>query len=224
MTFALHRITSDESKFRYVVIHLDADLLGIVGDIIESPPVSGKYDALKKRIIDSLSESQETRLRRLLRGQALGDDKPSVFLQRMRNLSGGQCNDSVLRTLFMEQMPEHVRGILAVCQLDGLPTLAAQADRIAEVMKPQVSSVIAANKSVHDLCCAVEALTERFDRAFRGRSQSRARRYNRSRSNTPHKETDRNKLCFYHKKFGTKAENCRQPCSWVDRSEKPSEN
>ncbi|EZA47958.1 hypothetical protein X777_15042 [Ooceraea biroi] len=42
MTFALHRITSDETKFRHIVINLDGDLLGIVGDIIDSPPAFEK--------------------------------------------------------------------------------------------------------------------------------------------------------------------------------------
>ena len=61
MTFALHQVTSDDSMYRYV-IHLDADLLSLVGDIIDSPPVHGKYKALKRHIINSLSESHETRL------------------------------------------------------------------------------------------------------------------------------------------------------------------
>lgn len=88
-------------------------------------------------------------------------------------------------------MPEHVRGILAVYQLDDLATLAVQAD-IVKVMKPHNSSVDAASsgtvvsptdvpirknsfankldneksKNVHELYLAVEALTKRFDRAF----------------------------------------------------------
>lgn len=136
MIFTLHRITSDEAKYRHVVIHLDADLLGIVGDIIDAPPEQGKYEALKRRIIDSLSDSQETRLRHFLWGQVMGDEKPSLFLQRLRNLAGGQCNDSVLRTLFTEQLPEHTRSILAISQLDDLATLAAQADKIKEVSQP----------------------------------------------------------------------------------------
>ena len=71
----------------------------------------------------------------------MGDEKPSVFLQRLRNLAGAQCNDSVPRSLFMEQMPEHMQGILAISQLDDLAKLAAQADRIAEVMRPQIANI-----------------------------------------------------------------------------------
>lgn len=247
MTFALHRITSDEAKYRHVIIHLDADLLGIVGDIIDTPPAQGKYEALKKRIIDSLSDSQETRLRRLLRGQAMGDEKPSLFLQRLRNLAGGQCNDSVLRTLFMEQLPEHMRGILAISQLDDLATLAAQADRIKEVSHPQIlsvsqtstgtvtlpSSVSVSNKAqaagpsqssdINALRLAIEALTRKFERSFQGRSRSRSRGTSRSRSTTPHK-SDSQKICYYHRKFGDDAQNCRPPCSWTKRQSQKQEN
>ncbi|XP_036145424.1 uncharacterized protein LOC118646499 [Monomorium pharaonis] len=248
MTFALHRITSDESKFRYVIINLDADLLSIVGDIVDSPPPSGKYEALKQRIIDSLSESQETKLRRLLRGQAMGNDKPSVYLQRIRNLAGGQCNDNVLRSLFMEQLPEHVRGILAISQLDDLSTLAAQADRITEVMHPQISALkqeatgtvalcttkansasspTGHNQEVLELKQAIEALTKRFNRAFRGRSRSRSRGGNdrraRDRSTTPHDDKEE-KICYYHRRFGNNARNCKHPCSWDTKQDTKREN
>lgn len=245
MTFALYRITSDDAKYRHVVIHLDADLLGIVGDIIDAPPEQGKYEALKRRIIDSLSDSQETRLRRLLRGQAMGDEKPSLFLQRLRNLAGGQCNDSVLRTLFMEQLPEHMRGILAISQLDDLATLAAQADRIKEVSQPQISSIgqapagivalpsdVSASKKatesnqpgdINALRLAIEALTRKFERSFRGRNRSRSRGTSRSRSTTPHK-SDSQKICYYHRKFGDDAQNCRPPCSWKKRLPQKQEN
>ncbi|XP_071652685.1 uncharacterized protein [Temnothorax longispinosus] len=230
MTFALHRITSDDSKYRYVVIHLDTDLLGLVGDIIDSPPTYSKYEALKQRIIDSLSESQETKLRRLLRGQVMGDEKPSVFLQRLQNLAGGQCNDSVLRSLFMEQMPEHMRGILAISQLDDLATIAAQADRIARVTRPQINNINQASigavalpqdisapgktgpsSDIEELRHAVEALTRKFERTMRRRSRSRGRGGNRSRLTTPHQK-DAQKYCYYHRKFGADAINCRPPC------------
>lgn len=237
MTFALHRISSDETKFRYIVIHLDGDLLGIVGDIIDSPPISGKYEALKRRIIDSLSESQEAKIRRLLRGQAIGNDKPTVFLQRLRNLAGGQISNQVLRSLFVEQMPENIRGILAISQLDDLNILATQADRIFDVTRPQISSLshptsdasvvqsdslvpIATSATpinseineINELRRSIDVLTKRFERAFRSRSRNRFRNNERSRSATPRR--NEGVYCYYHQTFGAEARNCREPCSW----------
>lgn len=241
MTFVLQRIISDETKYKYVVIHLDADLLGLVGDIIDAPPAQGKYEAIKKRIIDSLSESQETRLRRLLRGQVMSKEKPSMFLQRLKNLASGQCNESVLRSLFMEQMPEYIRSILAISQLDDLTTLATQADHIAEVTRPQAmtdggfgsGSVFhtthipakahteTAEKPVQEsgvnkLCQAVEALMREVKRAFHVRGREKKREGRCSRSNTPHRDV-RHDICYFHRKFGTDVRKFRQPCAWTQQ-------
>ncbi|KYM93622.1 hypothetical protein ALC62_15779 [Cyphomyrmex costatus] len=98
--FNISRITSDDTKYRYVILHLDNTSLPFVSDIISNPPPTERYQALKDRIIRSFDETGESKLRKLIRGNELGDDKPSNFLQRLRNLAGGQCNDSILRTLF----------------------------------------------------------------------------------------------------------------------------
>ncbi|XP_029680861.1 uncharacterized protein LOC115246283 [Formica exsecta] len=58
-----------------------------------------------------------------------------MFLQRLQSLATGQCNEEVLKTLFLERLPEPVRAILAVSQ-DNLTDLARQADAICEVTKP----------------------------------------------------------------------------------------
>ncbi|XP_029155671.1 uncharacterized protein LOC114936786 [Nylanderia fulva] len=241
MTFALHHITLDKSKYRHVIIHLDVDLLDIVGDIIDAPPINGKYEAIKRRIFDSLSDSQETRMRRQLRRQALGDEKPSVFLQRLRNLAAGQCNDHVLRTLFMEQMPEHMRGILAVNQVDDLATLATQADRTLEVTRPQLANIgtsgtvalpsdistttnhkpASEQTEITELRLAVEALTRKIERAFTNKGRSRSRSQSRSKNRgtlrrravTPQNKEETS-YCYYHERFGADAYRCRQPCTW----------
>lgn len=68
-TFAIARITADESKFRHALINLDYTVLPYISDLLSDPPPRGKYDALKKRIIEAFGESQETKLRKLLREQ-----------------------------------------------------------------------------------------------------------------------------------------------------------
>lgn len=134
--FALYRITSDETRYRHVIANFDQDMLEVAGDLVDTPPATGKYAVLKARIIGSFAESSEAHIRRLLRGQPMGEERPTLFLQRLRNLSGGQCNDAVMRTLFMEQIPKNVRSILAISQLEDLTLLATQADRVVEAMRP----------------------------------------------------------------------------------------
>lgn len=82
--FAIHRITGDESRFRYVVLHADQAVLPFVADLITNPPEREKYQALKDRICSVLGETSETKIRKLLGSHELGDKKPSIFLQRLR--------------------------------------------------------------------------------------------------------------------------------------------
>jgi len=110
--FAIHRITGDESKFCYVVLHADQSVLPFVADMITDPPAQDKYLKLKERICTVLGETSATKLRRLLGLHELGDEKPSIFLQRLRNLAVGQVTDEILKSMFMEQLPENVRTIL----------------------------------------------------------------------------------------------------------------
>lgn len=118
------------------LIYLDHSVLPLVADIITSPPDGDRYKTIKDRLTSVLGETSATRLRKLLASHELGDDKPSVFLQRLRNLAEGQVSDGVLRTIFMEQLPENVRTILAISEVANLSKLAMQADKILEMTKP----------------------------------------------------------------------------------------
>lgn len=237
MKFELYRIRSDESKYRIIATHLDGDTLDIVGDIIDNPPVNGKYEALKHRLINALSESQETRLRRLLTAQHGGEEKPTVLLQRLRNLSGGQCNDTVLRSIFVEQLPSNARAILAGSRIESLSELAEHADKIFEAIRPSIAVVNAAehsssstNNDVDDLRATIAALTTTVRKLARQqqqpRDQCRSRSKQRYSSDNNRQQTESatkptsatSKLCYYHQRFGAAANRCRQPCEWVSEN------
>ena len=96
IAFNILRITRDATKFKYVILQLDQATLPFVSDIIANPPREEKYQTIKDRINGNYSESDESKLRRLLRGSRFTDEKPSHLLQRIRNLASGQCNESVL--------------------------------------------------------------------------------------------------------------------------------
>ncbi|GFQ78388.1 gag-pol polyprotein [Trichonephila clavata] len=57
-------------------------------DLVLKPPENGKYDALKKRLIEVHSESEDSKIRILFQGLELGDQRPSQLLTRMRSLAG----------------------------------------------------------------------------------------------------------------------------------------
>ena len=147
----------------------------------------------------------------------LGDRKPSQFLTILRNSASGQCNNTVLKSLFMEHLPESVRAILSVSESTDLDNLALIADKIMENQNSHMISDIKTSSysSNSDLRATVEQLTSKIDQLFtivnkRNRSRSKSRRRNSENSNS------KSPYCFYHKVFGVKARNCKPPCTWSE--------
>ena len=231
MSFAISKITGDYTKFRYVVLNLDQKTLPFVSDLIANPPADEKYEAVKKRIIDTFSESDEAKLRRLLGGIHISDEKPTHVLQKIKNLAGSQCNASVIRTLFLEHLPEQVRAHLVIGETADLSKLALQADKIVEIVRPTTPGICAVgnNKATDPMMTecknALEKLTREvaaLNRKVNGNdAQQRGRSRNRSASKSRQNGEDSSGFCFYHARFQEKAHNCRPPCTY---KEKPAEN
>lgn len=236
--FALRRITSDDSKYRYVIVNLDSETLDAVGDLVETPPEADKYKTIKDRIISVFGESTERRLRRLLRSQTVAFEKPSLCLQRMRTLAGGNCTDPVLRSLFLEQLPENIRGVVAVNDTEDLSRLAAQADRVYDTLQPNINAVHSTsaqaasanapqslapgqpsgNAEMNEIRQSIAALTRQVAQLSRGRSKSPAPRNNYRRENLHHSNDDPDsRLCYYHKRFGENAKKCRRNCEYYGK-------
>lgn len=223
--FAIQRITSDDSKFRHVILHADQSVLPFVADLITDPPAQDKYLALKERICTVLGETSATKIRKLLGTHELGDEKPSIFLQRLRNLAANQVNDEILKSIFMEQLPESVRTILAISEVQDLTKLAAQADKVVEMARPAsgvVQAVAGGHEDPHSKLLKEIADLKKQVRKLALRSKSRQR--SRSRGRPRYSKGDENPTgqCYYHDKFGEKAYKCTQPCTF--KKAKASEN
>ncbi|KMQ86374.1 gag-pol polyprotein [Lasius niger] len=54
--FALANITEDGTKFNHVVSAIESDILNSISDLVLGPPETGKYETLKKRLIELHSE------------------------------------------------------------------------------------------------------------------------------------------------------------------------
>ena len=157
----------------------------------------------------------------------IGDEKPSLFLQRLKNLAGGQCNDNVLKTLFMEQLPDNIRAVLAISEVTDLNKLASQADKVADIVKPSIMAVARAeptssstnmNDRIEELTKMVQSLSKRFDKHAsnqRSRSRSRSRSKNfQKRSSSRGNDSTEDGFCYYHSRFGEKSWQCKPPCTW----------
>ena len=94
---------------------------------------------MAENLISSLAVSAVARLRKLLKGEVLAEGKPSVLLTRLRDLNDGNCNEAILRSVFLEQLPAQIRGILVATNVTSLQELAVIADQISKVMLLTVS-------------------------------------------------------------------------------------
>lgn len=213
--FALAGITRDDTKYNYIVGTLDSSVMQFIGDLVINPPAGEKYLAIKERLLSSFEESEESKIRKLLRGKELGDQKPSHFLSTMKMLAGTQISDVVLKSLFVEQLPEKVRAILAISQEVNLKNLAEQADKIMELSRPQaISAITGEPMQVNDITSLqneIAELSKKFEvLAYGSHKRSHSRNTSRTRSQS-RKKYD---VCWYHFKFGINAKKCNPPCKF----------
>ena len=123
-------ITVDLTKFNHVVAALDTATAGEVEAIILSPPTDGKYHALKAALINAFGKTQAAKDRELLSLSGLGDRKPSSLLRHIESLNADP--KTLLRALFLAQLPMEVRRVLAGSSTTDLKDLAKEADAIME--------------------------------------------------------------------------------------------
>ncbi|XP_026760379.2 uncharacterized protein LOC113519459 [Galleria mellonella] len=229
--FTLSKITTDETKFCYLVAQLDHQYAAEVKDIITNPPSTNKYDKLKSELIKRLSASQEKRVKQLLIHEELGDRKPSQFLRHMQSLAGPSVPMDFLKTIWSSRLPPNIQTVIA--SQDDLPIekLADLADKVHEIAPstPQVASTSTASDSessysnlarqVSELTKQVALLTSQVSNTRRP-ARPQYRRNNRSHSRSrsrPRQPPTGHSHCFYFT-YGAKARKCKQPCEF------PTEN
>ncbi|KAH0820668.1 hypothetical protein GEV33_002123 [Tenebrio molitor] len=129
---ALANVTADTTKFHYVVSNLDFRNAQVVRDILQTPPRSDKYEALKTALISRLSSSEEQRIQQLLQREDLGDRKPSEFLRHLRSLA--TVPENLLRSLWTNRLPHQTQVILTTQTDSTLDKLAELADKVHEML------------------------------------------------------------------------------------------
>ncbi|KAL0831688.1 hypothetical protein ABMA28_001235 [Loxostege sticticalis] len=225
--FQISGITTDATKFYYVIGQLDQQYAAEVEDIITSPPATNKYERLKTELIKRLSASRERKVKQLLDHEELGDRKPSQFLRHLQHLAGPGVPEDFLRTIWTSRLPSSTQSIIASQAKSPLEELADLADRIHDVVppSPQVAAMSAASTSsssmldtlvqqVAALTRQVEALTTAQHRNSRPRSRTPFRSRDRSSSSRSESSYKKYPICWYHAKHGSQANKCMKPCDY----------
>ncbi|XP_046143422.1 uncharacterized protein LOC123988228 [Osmia bicornis bicornis] len=110
--FVIGRIIKDETKFGYIVAQLDGKYAEEVEDIICNPPESNKYGAIKAELIKRLSDSDTTRVRKLLETEEIGDRPPTQFWRHLKELAGSAVNEDFLTELWKNRLPTQTQLVL----------------------------------------------------------------------------------------------------------------
>lgn len=225
----------DEAKFDLIISKLSKDVIAQVTDILINPPTTGKYEFLKNRLLAIYEESHNRQIEKLISELELGDQKPSHLLRRMKELATDKFQDDTLRVLWQNRLPAQVRAVLAVSEGKDLESIAAIADKVAEVTRPtHIAAVDQRPNSTFDstpILAEIAKINDKLRGLQFSRSRSRSRNFrrnagsaqsgNRSASRGPssrnasrQRTRPENWLCFYHYRFREKARKCTEPCAW----------
>ena len=214
--FASRNFTADATKYGHLVAALPPETAVEVRDLLITPPAAGtRFETLKQEIIKRTTHSAQARIKQLLTAEELDGRKPTQLLRRMRQLIGssGLIPADLLKQLFVQRLPTNVQ--VAVAGNDSLTVdqLADLADKIMEVITPQVSAV--EPSEVAELRKEISELKS----LLRSRPTDRNPPASRARSKTPAQAgpstaSEPQAVCWFHAKFGDKAKKCREPCSF----------
>ncbi|KAJ8251997.1 hypothetical protein COCON_G00213090 [Conger conger] len=80
---AIRAIVEDDARYFHVVAALGSSTAARTVGFITSPPEHDKYKAFKSHLLRTFELSRSERARRLLSVNSLGDDKPSVHMERL---------------------------------------------------------------------------------------------------------------------------------------------
>lgn len=215
--FTTRRVTSQKARFDHVIASLSPEFATEVRDLILKPPAERPYDILREQLTKRTAASEQRKLQQLFTTEELGDRKPTQLLRRMQQLLGdrpGITDGAFLRELFLQRLPSNVRMVLASTPDVSLEKVAELADKVMEVATPSVSAVAtnALTTEVEQLRTEVTRL-QRLVASLSHRSRSHSRTSpSRSPSPAPSGASTESTRCWYHRKYGDRAQKCRPPC------------
>lgn len=85
--FVVSGIVADETKYSTVIAAIESQVLVQISDAVLKPPATGKYEFLKKCIIERFCESEQKKIQKLLSDMHLGDRRPTQLLNELRSLA-----------------------------------------------------------------------------------------------------------------------------------------
>ncbi|XP_011311890.1 uncharacterized protein [Fopius arisanus] len=212
--FRIKGIVTELDKFSYTVSLIDTRIAAEVEDVINSPPATTPFQALKKGLVERFTKSRQANLLQRLDREKQGDRSPSQHLRYLKSLVP-DIDEEVLKVMWLSQLPKAIQMGVAIQASDvTAEKLGEAADSLHEILQPSnVAPVSNVEQQIAALTRQVATLTARLSRDREKPSHSRSRSRSRSRTRKVVKD-----LCWYHKKFGKNAKNCSPGCTFSGNS------
>lgn len=232
--FAVSGIKTEKTMYAHAVGALDAHLHNQFAHLITRDKGNKPYSVFKQEVIRVLGESEKSKLNKILHGLTLGDKKPSQLLEEFQANASGFSAISI-KQLWMQRLPSQIQLILTPFEHDlDIKTLAERADDLVETLTGSFNQIAGVthksgmedairerSKEVDiqqimqsfkkDILAEVAEIVQR-----QNPSDHNSRNFNRQSSNRRRsKSRDQSKkrdLCYYHFKFGDKAQKCVSGC------------
>lgn len=237
--FLVAGITTESTKYSHAVSALDARLHNQFADLIIRDKGRTPYTIFKTEILRILGESQKVKLHNILHGLSLGDKKPSQLLNDFKLNAGTAFGEAPIKQLWMGRLPQQVQLVLTAFENDvSLDVLAARADNLLETMSqshinavesipPVQTNIQKTNTANHNQ--NIDEILGNFKRDMIGeisallKNQPRGRTHDngahptppdRTRSNSRSRMNQKYETCYYHHRFGDKAQKCVVGCTF----------
>ena len=216
--FRIKGVSSQQTKFDYVVQAMSQSDMVKVIDLIKDPPSVDPFSALKLRLTSMYTLTEYARYEAFVSLPMSGDMLPSALMAKMLSyLPADHKPCWFVRCAFLHRLPAEIRCHLVDDVTEDPLKLALRADRIYRsrvTPSPAVNAV-----SSHPDEQTINAVRQPTKPPTNRRSVSRSPGFRRSQ--TPHsgstwsqRSESPDSTCWYHRKHGDKAEKCKAPCSW----------
>ncbi|XP_036343942.1 uncharacterized protein LOC118753187 [Rhagoletis pomonella] len=215
--FCIAGISSDITKFNTVIASIESHVLAQITEAVLQPPAEGKYENLKKCIIDRFGESEEKKMKKLLSECELGDRRPTQLLRELSGLARDRISNEFLKSLWLQRLPPQTRAILQASTSE-LPELAKLADKIMEVSDHNhvaMATRLETQVEPTSESSRIERIERQLDQLQRKQSRPSAKRPS---SKFTTKKSAPGEFCWFHTKFGRNAQKCRDPCGFNSKS------
>ena len=194
--FRNSQVTQSQTKFDHVIQKLPQNIMvSVRGLIMNATSSSTPYEDLKAKLVSSYTLTRWQRINKLIHHPALGDRRPTALMDAMLALlPDDEVPGSLFLGLFLERLPVEMRDHLVASEFKNPSEMALHADKLWDARRTQSSDPLLAAAATSP---------------SRARTRERGSSSPSRRTQTPGPSTSGE--CYFHKRFGSAANNCRPP-------------